>query len=1451
MALAVTAAVSAGELRVGFTPSSLAEQVARLTTDGVNYTVRNTNNIVIGTFPVSTVAAISVTGISSRDRFEIPASSPQPVSSPLAVASTVDTTLIAKAVVAGGSVRIASPSVTLAADVSSTLGQLYAGSVTVVGPVSVAAASEAIRFESTVSGAEGSRLTVDSGGDSTILGGLTGGIRLVQRGGGILALESAATHTDGTLVEAGTVVAGRAGALGTGTVQVAAGGRVSLDAGAARTPLDEFGLAATGRWDVGAGGIQVAAGGYDEQAVRSALVAGRDGGTWNGAAGIVSSAAGGEPGRAVGYAVDGDGGLSIAYAAFGDANLDGRVSQSDINRLVASGKFGHGSADPGWSDGDFNYSGSVTQADINMLVQGGLFGSGSYLPVTETTVSFTEDWEGESTARLPGSEWVLQTGSWGSIAQRDVRNAGRKIAVAAGETSRLMRPVDLAGSDHVVLQGWFSDSAGANQSMLGLASFPGMPDAALVRMGASGKGTYRIEYFDPVANTLVELDTGLALEPGWHFMRLDVVRRQSDPQVWDATWRGWNTARTSEVQRAFSWRFDPAKVNWVSLGAATATPGPVAWDEIEVGSLGDVGPAPALPVAPPVVRASASSAIPGWDPAKLVDADDGSVYSSNGHGPNAAVTEWAAIDLGATFSVTSIAVTPRSGGWCFPVDYEIQYSTDMTSWNTVPGQVHVGQERPDGLVTHVFGAPIQARGLRVYATRLSPDGSGNHYLQLARLEVPRFKLDTQPWVTPAELRDKSLNSTGIFSNAHLNSDVAPTPRFLAENPEYLANHPFDGVTVPLMIDGEYLRSQGVFSGPHGFQWIGMSSLPIPWSAVAESVAYLKQVQWGDVTDNFLWVGVQNVTNGTWEDGDRPYWVDPASQADWNVVVANAAVAARAAREGGLKGFIIDTEQYTLYPSAGNPEYPFGLGTAATWRERGRQWIEAVQAEFPDIELQFFFSWGDEYVAWPNYHNLVPFMDGILAGIRDPARIIHAWESSFWWGQARAIPPGSGSFTLYDADRTPYIGARDSIRNVWRTYSDNPTKYDDFVDVGMAAWFDSDPWNLWPGWPSGYLNESVHWGRSTWPAMPWSNVANTLAYVDKYVWTWSSNTHYSATFDQLNPFMASVANQTFNTGRERVVSFTEDFSTDPLKRGWYFNFSFMDIGRRPAPDDGPPQLVQTTDAVAYAWKETDGAVTVRGNWTRGEFGEIEGLLAPQQRRYVRPVEPLTRSDDIRLEIDFAVDSFGSDPANPILVGLFHSEAPVDRQGLALRIASAADVSLAVAGDGTPWSLPIAPTKPLVAGRGYRAVVEYVAATRSLGVTLRERPGGVVIATASATLPTTTGPFVLDEAGVAQREAAFAATADTAYRFRLEGFSLGSLSNEPPGGVTGFATSDVVTAGSPVGQAADVMLAVPTGAATSLPLQLAFAAYGSDDSVSVARPRRRIAPAVPAAGSPAAR
>ncbi|MFN5850484.1 MAG: discoidin domain-containing protein [Pirellulaceae bacterium] len=1035
---------------------------------------------------------------------------------------------------------------------------------------------------------------------------------------------------------------------------------------------------------------------------------------------------------------------------------DDEMNQGNLRRLVADGLLTFMAI---WGYAPLWSSDPVAGAETNSS-------KGQCLGVRET-------WESSATGWLAEGPWQVHRGQWGEIDQQDADGVGRKYRIASGQISQIKRPVELDSVDHIVLQGWFQDPGEPTSSTLGLAAKGLDRQATIVGIGTTGKSTYRIEFSsDPDGGSgMQELDTSVEIEAGWHFLRLDLVQDWDSPMRWQGKWTIWNTSQTESHQGSFSLTFASESIGWILLGGTGPSMGAHAWDDVATGSLKQIGPSPALPQTW-TISAKASSQLAGWEANRVTDGDVQTVYSSNGHGDHAEATEWVAIDLGGIHTVDSLQLTPRQAGLGFPVDYQIESSSDGDQWTLIPGQVHHGQERPEGVVLHRFSESVRARAIRVRATRLGSDSlepGGQHYLQLAGIEVPRLKLEMQPWTQPGELRDKSINSTGTFSAVRLEREDAPTARYLAEHPEYLANHPFDGVTIPILIDGDYTRSQGLVSqNQFALHEIGMTSLPIPWEAVADAVEDLRRVRWGHCTDNFLWYGVSNFPNMRSEDGDRAYPVDPDSSDHWKTVVGNAAIGARVAREAGLRGFLVDTEQYTKYPSGERPEFPWGLGDAKVWKERGREWIEAVQKEYPEIELQFFFSWGDEHRVWPHYQNLVPFMNGVLAGIRPPARIIHAFESTFWYGQAREVPPGT--IQHYAGDREPYAMARHAIRNLWRNESDAPERYDAFVDVGMAAWMESDPWNLWPGQVSGYQGPTAILGRSSWPSMPWSNLAMTLAYSDKYVWTWCASTNYPATWESLNPFLASVANQTFNTGREAVDRLEEDFVRDPMASGWYFDFSFMEIGRRDRSEDAPPQMVISTDAVAYAWKEALRAILVRGHWTRGESGEIEGLAAAQRRRFVHPIQPLSRSDGFHLEIDFTVDQFAEDDANPILIGLFHSVAPTDGQSVCLRVGGARNVVLQLAGDGDGWELSWPIAEGLEVGRPYRLVVDYQAKSRRMVVGLCERASGLEIGHAEGVLTEASGTWVVDEAGVAQREQAYAATSARSYQFRLEGLRL---------------------------------------------------------------------------------
>jgi len=195
-------------------------------------------------------------------------------------------------------------------------------------------------------------VSVPAGQTVAEAGGRTGVGALIKRGPGTLVLDGANAHAGGTVVEQGELVIRHVAALGSGRLEVRAGGRVTLDLGLQGLAVPTLLLDQAGRIDIGAGRLIVAAG-LAESAARQLLVAGHNGGGWDGTSGFVSRAM--TQGRAVGYAVD-QGQVTIAYVAPGDTNLDGVVDVMDIADLVTG--FGVLSpTDVTWSSGDFNYDG--------------------------------------------------------------------------------------------------------------------------------------------------------------------------------------------------------------------------------------------------------------------------------------------------------------------------------------------------------------------------------------------------------------------------------------------------------------------------------------------------------------------------------------------------------------------------------------------------------------------------------------------------------------------------------------------------------------------------------------------------------------------------------------------------------------------------------------------------------------------------------------------------------------------------------------------------------------------------------------------------------------------------------------------------------------------------------------------------------------------------------------
>jgi len=229
-------------------------------------------------------------------------------------------------------------------------------------------------------------ISVPAGQTAVDAGGRSGVGSLIKRGTGTLVLNGASAHSGGTVVEQGELVIRHVAALGSGGLEVRTGGRVRLDLGLAGLTVPTLVLDAAGRIDIGVGRLTAAAG-LAEATLRQLMLAGHNGGGWDGSSGFVSSAA--TLGRTVGYVID-QGLTTIAFAVPGDTNLDGVVDVIDVVNLMDT--FNGPSGDNvGWSGGDFNYDGMVDQLDLSDFLGAAAFDQGPYLSAADAAFASLGD----------------------------------------------------------------------------------------------------------------------------------------------------------------------------------------------------------------------------------------------------------------------------------------------------------------------------------------------------------------------------------------------------------------------------------------------------------------------------------------------------------------------------------------------------------------------------------------------------------------------------------------------------------------------------------------------------------------------------------------------------------------------------------------------------------------------------------------------------------------------------------------------------------------------------------------------------------------------------------------------------------------------------------------------------------------------------------------------------
>jgi len=322
---------------------------------------------------------------------------------------------------------------------------------------------------------------------------------------------------------------------------------------------------------------------------------------------------------------------------------------------------------------------------------------------------------------------------------------------------------------------------------------------------------------------------------------------------------------------------------------------------------------------------------------------------------------------------------------------------------------------------------------------------------------------------PDARRPKKLIATGWDK---------PDSRRLRENLEEMEKRPFDGVVLELVGQVDQKKQCRMRSTFADRKWEQEWFQPC--------IENLRACKFRRLTDNFLTLGA-NPGNVDWFD-----------EQGWANIVEHWRIAARVARQSGLKGILFDPEPYTppyaQFGYAAQPEHEKHSfdDYYAKARQRGRQVMEAVAKEHPDVTLFCYFL---------NSVNVT------ATGHADPRRVLagrrgYGLLPAFLDGWLDAAPPsvtfvdGCESAYRYNSPQQ-YLEAAVAIKGACQELvsPENRAKYRAQVQVSFGVYLDAywnpkdSEWGRW--YIDGQGGPRVERLRA--------NVEIALRAADEYVW----------------------------------------------------------------------------------------------------------------------------------------------------------------------------------------------------------------------------------------------------------------------------------------------------------------------------------------------------------------
>ena len=303
-------------------------------------------------------------------------------------------------------------------------------------------------------------------------------------------------------------------------------------------------------------------------------------------------------------------------------------------------------------------------------------------------------------------------------------------------------------------------------------------------------------------------------------------------------------------------------------------------------------------------------------------------------------------------------------------------------------------------------------------------------------------------------------------------DIA-TPQYLRDHIQEMERIPFDGtiLTTKVQHAGEEVT----------FEWQAWSNDAFAWEEFLPSLGALKATKTTTLRHNFVRF---NTTPG---DVD---WFD-----DYDVIINNARLVARYAKQGGLEGICFDIEQYNSplfhYPQQKYHETKSFDDYAFQCRKRGRQVMQVFKEEFPDVVILLMFGHCLPYVQsrdaggleTAGYGLLAPFLDGLVVRCPPTAKIVDGYELAYPYKTKAQFVEG---------------------RRIMKELAPSVSKFPDVVkrveQAGFGIWMDYNSGNL--GWHPEDFSKN-HFSLQEFE----QSVRAALEVCDEYVWVYTERLNW--------------------------------------------------------------------------------------------------------------------------------------------------------------------------------------------------------------------------------------------------------------------------------------------------------------------------------------------------------